>query len=99
MMSLMEGVPDCFIEDGRHSRQGFENAIKEVEKFREPQWGDQKVEGIGPHAIWLRDEKYKYRYDTKTGRLNGVEIAVSDKALDKQMETGRYVPVTWRKLN
>jgi len=98
-MSLIKGVPDDFIKDGRHSRQDFKNAVKAVEKFRDPSWEDQRVTGIGPNAIWLRDEKYKYRYSTNTGQLKGVEIAVSDKALDKEMETGRHVPVTWKKLN
>lgn len=98
-MTIIKGVPDSFLKDGRHSKEDFNNAIKAVENFRQPQWEDQRVGGIGPNAIWLRDEKYKYRYNTKTGQLKGVEKAVSDKALDEQMETGKYVPVTWRKLN
>jgi len=99
MMSLIEGVPDSLLEDGRHSKEDFKNAINEVEKFRDPKWEEQKVGGIGPDKIWLRDEKYKYMYETNTGRLYGVLIEVSDKALEKQRRVERFVPVTWKRLN
>ena len=69
---LIDGVPKSFLEDGRHSEEDFENAIKAVEEIREPQWADQIVGGIGPDVIYLRDEKYSYRYYPKTGRLYGL---------------------------
>jgi hypothetical protein len=98
---LINGIPKDFLEDGRHSVEDFENAIKAVEEVREPQWADQIVGGIGPDVIYLRDEKYKYRYYPKTGRLYGLTHKEFDNSY-KSDEDGNWTHkevCTYKRLN